>query len=261
VIDNILGRRHVELNGLFLPANAAVLRARQACVPLHATTGDPDWPVSNMGSGILYARNGRKISVFTRHQLGKHTHPSQIMVRMGPDTSACLNGGARFVQFPFLEFGPEEFDVCAVEMPWRVPTGPSVPLFMNALQTTPLPDDRSERFFAVGYPSRLTRIDGEMRSEHIGLTQVLVWAKGLVLKRGDLPMLDLMPGTVMVPRCGGDFDGFSGGPVFGITTQLLTLRGIIIRGGIDKLFFAPTEWIDRVCDKALAEPVLNEIAA
>lgn len=57
-----------------------------------------------MGSGVLYVRNGRKFVVFTKHQLGKDMHPSQVMIRLGPMTAARLNGGARFVQFPTREF-------------------------------------------------------------------------------------------------------------------------------------------------------------
>ena len=122
-----------------------------------------------MGSGVLYKRNGRKFVVFARHQLQKWIHPSEVMVRLGSVTAARLNGGARFVHFPKLEFGPEEFDVCAIEMPWQLPHGTDVPLFVNSSSVTPLSDDGSEKFFAVGYPSKLTRIEGELRSEHIGL--------------------------------------------------------------------------------------------
>ena len=76
-------------------------------------------------------------------------------------------------------------------------------------------------------------------------------------------MHDLMTGKVMSAHCGGDFDGFSGGPVFGvgIRTRLLSLRGIVIRGGIDKLFFARSHWIDDVCDKALQLTAVEEFAA
>lgn len=263
MIDKIIGWRHVEFNGLLLPANGAVQRARSACVPLHAKNADPNWPISNMGCGFLYLRKGRKLVVFTRHQLGKDKHPSQVMIRLGPVTAARLNGGARFFQFPALEYGPEEFDVCAIEMPWRLPILKGVPTFIRSVSVSPIADDGSEIYFAVGYPSRLTKIDGEMSAEHFGLTQVLTWARCVVLKRGDLPMLELLPGEVLLERCSGDLDGFSGGPVFGVgkKTKVLSLRGVIIRGAVDKLFFASTDWIDDVCDKALTHPALEEVAA
>lgn len=260
---SLLGSRHVEFNGLHLPGNTAVGRARLACVPLHAKTGNEYWPITNMGSGILYARKGRNFVVFTKHQLQKWIRPSDVVVRLGGAATARLNHGARFLHFADVEFGPEEFDVCAIEMPWRLPLGANVPLFLNSRPSTNLSEDDTEKFFAVGYPSKLTRIDGDLKFEHIGLTQVLVWASGIVLNQSDLPMLTLMQGKVMIPQCDGDFDGFSGGPVFGVSmrTRLLTLRGIIIRGGIDKLFFAPLHWIDDVCDKALQMPALDVFAA
>lgn len=148
-------------------------------------------------------------------------------------------------------------------MPWHLPVGEGVPTFVRSVPLTTLPEDGSEIYFAVGYPSRLTRIDGEMSAEHFGLTQVLTWARRIVVKRNDLPMLELLPGEVLLERCGGNLDGFSGGPIFGVgkRNKLLRLHGIVIRGAVDKLFFAPIQWIDAVCDKAVAEPAIEEFAA
>ncbi len=75
--------------------------------------------------------------------------------------------------------------------------------------------------------------------------------------------LVIPPGKVMLPRCKGDYDGFSGGPVFGLSTatRSIELRGVIIRGGIDKLFFAPVDWVQRLCEVALARPQIEQIAA
>jgi hypothetical protein len=126
-------------------------------------------------------------------------------------------------------------------------------------------DGDTELYFAIGYPSRLTRMEmsEEWRSKHIHLSQVLVWATSLVLQPNDLPKLHLLTGDIMLPKCAGNFDGFSGGPVFGINrrTATIALRGIIIRGGHDKLFFVPIEWAQRLCDIALEQPEIEHEAA
>jgi hypothetical protein len=126
--------------------------------------------------------------------------------------------------------------------------------------------DGTETYFAIGYPTRLTQIataQDDGASEAIAMSQVLVWASNLVLRRGDLPRLELMPGNVMLPRCSGDFDGFSGGPVFSVNsrTMAIELRGIVIRGGTDKLFFGSTEWVQKLCHLALSQPQIEKVAA
>lgn len=261
----ILGRRHISLNGIYLPANLAVQQARRSCVPLHASRDNPAWPVRNMGSGVLYTYRGRQFCVFTRHQLGRDILPSQLYVRLTPGSHA-LHGGARFIKSPRPHPGLEEHDLCLLEMPWTVGRTVEGPMFFQATPPTSMEDIDVEIYFAVGYPSTLAKMamsEDDFRNEHVNLSQVLVWATSLTLRPNDLPMLSLLPGEVMVPKCAGNFDGFSGGPVFGISrrTESLTLRGIIIRGGHDKLFFASTEWAQRLCDVALTEPEVERIAA
>ena len=102
-------------------------------------------------------------------------------------------------------------------------------MFFQATPPTSMEDIDVEIYFAVGYPSTLAKMamsEDDFRNEHVNLSQVLVWATSLTLRPNDLPMLSLLPGEVMVPKCAGNFDGFSGGPVFGISrrTESLTLR-------------------------------------
>ena len=86
------------------------------------------------------------------------------------------------------------------------------PLFFAATPPTSMATDGSEAYFVIGYPSRLTQfaVADDGHSEGIAMSQVLVWASTLVLRRDDLPKLELLPGKVMLSRCSGDFDGFSG---------------------------------------------------
>ena len=67
----------------------------------------------------------------------------------------------------------------------------------------------------------------------------------------------------MGPKCQGDFDGFSGAPVFGISVEVrvIELRGIVLRGGNDKPFFASIDWVHKLCDIALERPKIEPIAA
>jgi hypothetical protein len=260
----MLGRRHVSLNGLFLPANLAVQQARRCCVSLHMRTDFAPWPIGNRGTGVLYAYGGRQFCVFTRHQLGKDIRPSQVVLRLTPREGSFYSGG-RFVEFPRRYNGPEEHDLCLIELPWTIERSAASPLFFEATPPTSMATDGSEAYFVIGYPSRLTQcaITDDGASQGIAMSQVLVWASELILRRGDLPKLELLPGKVMLPKCSGDFDGFSGGPVFGVNseTTAIELRGIVIRGGIDKLFFASIEWVQKLCDIALSQPKIEPIAA
>jgi hypothetical protein len=260
----ILGRRHVSLNGLHLPANLAVQQARRCCVSLHVRTNFAHWPIGNRGSGVLYAYGGRQFCVFTRHQLGRDACPSQVVLRLTRREDSFYSGG-RFVEFPRLCNGPEEHDLCLIELPWTIKRTAASPLFFEATSLTSMATDGSEPYFVIGYPSRLTQFaitDGGA-TEGIAMSQVMVWASNLILQRGNLPKLELLPGKVMLPRCSGDFDGFSGAPVFSVNsdTMAIELRGIVIRGGIDKLFFASIEWVHKLCDIALSQPQIEPAAA
>jgi hypothetical protein len=258
----MLGSRHVSFNNLHLPANLAVQQARRSCMPLHVSTGLDSWPIGNRGTAFLYAYRKRHFCVLTRHQLAKDFHPSQVFIRL-TNSEHSLYSGVRFIEFPKSAFGPEEFDLCAIEMPWNLRTQIGCPTFFKARPLTPLVADGSERHFTIGFPSRLTKLTGEECSKGIALSQVIVWADGLTQNRNDLPMLKLVPGLVMGPKCEGDFDGFSGGPVFGINARSRTIefRGIALRGGGNKLFFATTDWVHKLCDIGLQLPQIDMVAA
>lgn len=120
--------------------------------------------------------------------------------------------------------------------------------------TTP-GDEETEKCFCFGYPSKLTEVFGEFRAEGVSVSQVLVWADAVVRANG-VHMLQLGEGQVMRSQCRGNFDGFSGGPVFGANTisKSIEFRGTIIWGGHDRLFFVPARWVDKLCDLAVREP-------
>ena len=251
----VLGLRHVSFNGFFMPVGAAVDQVRRCCVPVHVKTTCAEWPIVNRGSAFLYAIRNRQFCVFTRHQLGQDWGPSEVYIRLTA-SDRILYSGARFVQFPGTTDTAEEHDLCAVEMPWQRQISGVAPKFFGARPISMVPADGSEKLFALGYPYRLNQMHGEERSEAIGMTQVRVWADGVCRRKGNLPMLKLKLGGVMTTKCDGDFNGFSGGPVFGLScrTRSLEFRGVVFRGGRDRLFFAPASWVDRLCEIGLAQP-------
>lgn len=258
----LLGARHVQLNGLYLPANLAVQQCRRMCVPLHLTTGDEAWPISNRGTTFLYKVFGRRFCIFTRHQLGKDFEASRVFISLTGDDRK-LHGGTRFVYFRGGG-DREEHDLCAVEMPWNLGNAPDARMFYQGHDGVPMMANEADRLFALGYPTKLNQMRGEERSEHIAMSQVLVWADRLDGDESDLPMIRLRDDSmVMMPRCGGDYDGFSGGPVFSISTAsyAVEFRGIILRGGHDKLFFATAAWVNRLCKLALQHEPCRVIAA
>jgi hypothetical protein len=261
--SEFIGSRHASLNGLLLPANLAVQQARRCCVALHVKTNFDAWPVGNCGSGVLYRFSGRRFCIFTRHQLrSANVHPAMVMLRLTESERRFFSGG-RYIEFPDVDDRQEEHDLCALELPWSFDKPGASSLFFDAANQAPLNTDGSELCFAIGYPSKLTKMLGEDTSEGIALSQVLVWATSIKLAANDLPMLELMPGVVMGPLCSGDFDGFSGGPVFSLNsnTQRIELRGITIRGGIDKLFFVPTDCVQKLCEVAMSYPRISAVAA
>lgn len=260
----LLGVRHVLLNGLWLPGNFAVQQCRRMCVPIHLVTGDAAWPLSIRGTGFLYSIFGRQFCIFTKHQLGRDFEASQVYLKLTDDRDhRTLHGGTCLVEFP-KDDDREEYDLCAIEMPWSVEAGPDTRVFFIARDTVPPSCNEADKFFALGYPSTLTQMHGVECSERIEMAQVLVWAECVIESASTLPMLKLLEcSEVMSPRCGGNFDGFSGGPVFSVNTRsrAIEFRGIVIRGGRDKLFFASSTWVNKLGQLALQRPRFRMMAA
>ena len=264
----LLGLRHVEFNGIHLPVESAVQQARRTCLPLHALDHGIDRAVYNRGSAFLYLYRGRQFCVFTRHQMSNDKTPSQVCLRLTADDRK-LNSRARFVRFPDIaNEAREEFDLCALEMPWLIESHSNAPTYYRARPSESISLDRLGQFFAMGYPYKLTTSVLDEASEtykplSIHMSQVAVWADVLTSKPNDLLMLKLRPGIVMGPECRGDFDGFSGGPVFEVNRRSLAVEflGITIRGGGDKLFFAHSAWVDALCDRAFNYVPIKLVAA
>lgn len=254
-MQEIFGSRFASINGIWLPANQAVSETRRSVVSLHSVTSDENWPTRNLGTAFLYQVLGRRFCVFTRHQIRDVFSPNHLCIHLSSNRSRLFTGG-RFVQCDGMR---EEDDLCVLEMPLLPPEfGNDSPLWFQD-QGGSTQRDVCEKFFTVGYPSKLTELSGEDKCEGVALSQVLVWADSLRLAPGQLPMLGIPPGLVMVPRCGGDYDGFSGAPVFGLSARQRVIRflGLVVRGGRDRLFFIPTPHIDQICLMALQEAGLT----
>lgn len=254
-MQEILGSRFASINGIWLPGNRAVDETRRCVVSLHAVSGDENWPTRNLGTAFLYEVLGRRFCVFTRHQVRDISNPDLLCVHLSSNRSRLFTGG-RFFQCDGIR---EEDDLCILEMPQLPPeAGSDSPSWFRDLGLS-TQGDECEKFFTIGYPSKLTELSGEDKCEGVALSQVLVWAGSLSLVPGQLPMLRIPPGEVMVPKCEGDYDGFSGAPVFGLSAHQRVIRflGLVIRGGRDRLFFIPTPHIDQICQVALREPRLT----
>jgi hypothetical protein len=124
-------------------------------------------------------------------------------------------------------------------------------MFYEAIDT---PTDRNpdrEHFFAFGYPSKLSSWDISDKTDAVDLSQVQVDGQYVPPEYG-LLALKINVGPVMEKRCEGNFDGFSGGPVFSIHADHRTIRfeGITMRGGNGYLRFAPASWVASLCNAA-----------
>lgn len=256
----LVGRRYVEFNGLHLPANQALLAARRTSVSIHFWTGDKNWPVANAGSGFLYRLGKRHFCVLSRHQIHSGFSPTQLVIKLTKDPRR-LQSGARAISFPSEYHDLEETDLLAVELPWIVrPQDSDVTFYKH---TSPANEDelKLERLCAIGFPNGLIKVSGDERCEGTQLSQVLVWGSAAPDVNG-LPMLKISESMIMRPLCKGNFDGFSGAPVFGVNEVARTLRfrGIIIRGSHDKLFFTPSQWISKLCSLAFGLPPVEKIS-
>jgi hypothetical protein len=78
------------------------------------------------------------------------------------------------VEYTQLKCGPEEHDLCLVELPWTIERSSGSPLFFAATPPTRMATDGSEIYFAIGYPSKLTQLEvtDDGASEGIALSQV-----------------------------------------------------------------------------------------
>lgn len=254
----LIGSRYIAFNGLFLPLEETFCRVRQTAVSIHFATGVENWPIANAGTGFLYQFCGRRFCILTRHQLINGFDPGQIAIKLTSDERRLFSGG-RIVSFPSAYHGSEEADLVALELPWAYQNLITAPIFYDA-STADCVMQRGEQLCAIGFPSGLTEIYGDEECEGIGTSQVMTW--GVRGTDGGLPSLCMSESRVMRPRCKGDFDGFSGAPVYGVNshTRKMTFRGIVIRGGRDTLYFTPHEWVDFLCEKAFSEPPLDPVA-
>jgi hypothetical protein len=253
-----LGERHIRLNGVFMPAKVAAQACRKSVVALHVRTGVPDWPIANRGTGFLYQYKTRQFCVFAKHQILPEFDPEQVAIRLSED-GRHLYSCARFTEYRGSTDEREEFDVCTLQVPWTLNRSTSGLQFFLANAEARHIEPPSAKYFTIGYLHRLAELYGEEFSEGMHMRQVCVWADGVERKNGDLPMLQLGESLVMRPQCEGDFSGFSGAPVFAVDARSSTIsfQGIVLRGGHDKLFFAPVDWVDRLCDHALRKPAVE----
>jgi len=246
-----MGSRFISLNGLHLPANTAVEMVRRACTPLWMRNHDPTFPFTFRGSAFLYSARGVSYCVFTRHQARGYLL-DDVSISLRGDTSIMQNG-AKYIGY-HDDGATERFDLCAMIVPPQ-----TIERYMDRsvmfYEAADVPTDRDadrEHLFAFGYPSKLSRWDCSEKIHAIDLSQVRVDGDYVPPERSwfGLPGMKINIGEVMGGDCQGDFDGFSGGPVFSIHADYRVIRfeGITMRGGNGSLEFAPASWVARLCD-------------
>jgi hypothetical protein len=189
--------------------------------------------------------------VFARHQ-ARGYRLDDVSISLRGDGSIMQNGPT---YLGFHDDGvSERFDLCAMVIPPDTIArnmDRSV-IFYEENDTPAARNLDREHFFAFGYPSKLSKFDCSDKVEAIDVSQVCVDGQYLPPASSwfGLPGLKINIGPVMGERCGGNFDGFSGGPVFSIHADYRTIRfeGITMRGGNGCLEFAPASWVARLCD-------------
>jgi hypothetical protein len=246
-----MGSRFVSLNGLHLPGNTAVEMVRRACTPLWMRNPDSSFPFSFRGSAFLYRVRGVSYCVFTRHQArGYALDDVSISLR---DDSSIMQNAATYIGY-HDDGTSERFDLCAMIVPPGTITR-HMDRSVMFYEATEVPTDRNadkEHFFAFGYPSKLSRWECSEKTQTINLSQVRVDGEYVAQDENwyGLPGLKIDVGPVMGVECEGDFDGFSGGPVFSIHVDYRAVRfeGITMRASNSYLLFAPASWVGRLCD-------------
>jgi hypothetical protein len=253
----LLGLRHLEINGLHLPERHAINEARRSAVALFIETGCPEWPIGHSGTAFLYDYFGRRFCIMTRHQLKHCPHPSRIFVRLTNDEH-LLQSGCRFTGPASWDTSYKDIDdICVVEMPWDFPNDGRGALFFKAGPRVVNDSDPLEKLFVLGFPSSMTDYGAcPDYCDGIHLRQVRVVGRELTYDESGLHHLVLIGGGKMECLCSGDFDGFSGGPVFGLSIrdQRITFKGLTVRAGRNNLYFIDHYFVDQICIRASKRP-------
>lgn len=248
----MIGLRHVELNGIYLPASLAADRVRHAAVALYTKTDGAWSQIGQSGSAFLYEYRGRRFCVFTKHQLA-HSEPSKVYINLASDPHT-LHSGGRFI--PGIDFGiGDEGDLCAIEMPWTLPkTNLGASVFFRS--RPPAPVMTSSRLFVVGFPSELRHFEGNEVCEQIHLNQVRSYLVSCDWDEDGHHVGNLLGGGLLDTKAHGNLDGFSGAPVFAISaiTRAIEFCGIVTRGGNGIIRFVDQRFVDQLCERSFALP-------
>ena len=247
----LIGSRYTAVNGLHLPANQAVAYLRGCCTPMWARNHISAYPFSFRGSSFLYRRRGQHYAIFTSHQVGQWKM-DDMSISLQHDSKIIQNGSS-YIGYSDGAQTHEGYDLCAMVLARAaiLRNKDHETLFFNSMEAPRAEGGDNEHFFALGYPSQLVDLECTDKIESVDLSQVRVVGSWVAPASSDsLHGLHIQLGMVMAGRCGGNFDGFSGGPVFSIhaARKIIEFRGIVIRGGGPALYFAPTHWIDAMCD-------------
>ncbi len=235
-----------KVGGLWLTRQDAVARVESSCVPLLATTDCADWPLRFLGSAFLYSYGGRRLVVFTKHQL-LGAAPKDLAIVLSTDSSRLVRG-AGLCEFQSPPNADDEFgQICALEFPWSWSQTPGVSQGFLHRPDAPAWSSPSS-YMVIGFPEDRRVLHGDdmmqsafyIRKRIVGTLQTS-WLSNLpYLKTSD------------ISRVGG----FSGGPVFevdGPSSEIL-FRGIVITGSNGILRFVPWIVVDELAARNLLKP-------
>lgn len=246
-----IGARFVSVNGLHLPADHAIAYVRGCCTPIWARNDDPAFPFSFRGSAFLYRRCGQYLAVFSQHQaVGWQFDDMCVSLRRD---CRIMQSGRRYVGYIGGATTHEVHDLCAMVLAEdavarNLQRGT---IFYEPLDATNR-QEPDELIMAFGYPHALSDLTCSDKVDAHDLSQVRIDGAWIPPASANaLHGLKVNIGPIMSERCQGDFCGFSGGPVFSVHAgrRALEFRGILIRGGNGVLHYAPSAWIDALCDR------------
>ncbi len=239
-------------------------RVRLSVVPAKIRTDAPGWEVGWTGTGFLARFEGRQFCLMSRHQLGPYNKdfvvsPEAISIQLDRTSNTNYTGSRITWRLALDEFHADNHDVLAIEMPWKVDAlGCPDPFFNWHILSAP-PNLESDCLVVVGYPTALRVLDiddetGQLKS--VTDNQLLLEVKSLAIETSALWVAEVDCPVEFVSKLAGNFDGFSGAPVFSFSMRDGQYRfvGMVVRGGHGVIRVLPAPWIAHLLEEACRHP-------
>jgi hypothetical protein len=263
-VPTFLGCTHLRFNGVYQPWKMAVERLRSAVVPILVRTRNDGWPQDTRGTGFLLQKSGRRFCIFTKHQLLQHiehaaVEPGDIYLPLGEGFDTLYSGG-RYTERLSPTDPADDGQFIAIEVSSPTADKDKIKNFFEASPANFTEPAVENTTFVIGYPSILTEImiDDVGTLKSLSHRQYLARAASFEKRAGSLGILRLRVGDELTAETKGNFDGFSGAPVFSVRMQSQSIEflGLVARGGNGYFYVAPRQWVEELIVQAMAQPPL-----